>query len=138
MMYDGRAPGGGAAGGPVAITLLVAGTIGDRWEPQQFEFPPRILFVVGTTLNDPSIRPAAEFLGLLRELRDSGRRIRARVLENARTEELERVIRVFRPYVVHFICHGDWDRHTGRGYLDSPPTTPTANVSGMPTSSTRP
>jgi hypothetical protein len=42
------------------------------------------LFVVGTTLNDPGIRPAAEFLGLLRELRDSGRRIRARVLENAR------------------------------------------------------
>lgn len=122
MMHDGqRFLAAGLPGVTVAITRLVAGTIGDRWEPQQCEFPPRILFVVGTTLNDPSIRPAAEFLGLLRELRDSGRRIRARVLENARTEELERVIRVFRPYVVHFICHGDWDRDTGRGYLQLAP-----------------
>jgi len=122
MMHDGQ--GFLAAGLPgitVAITRLVAGTVGDKWEPKQCEFPPRILFVVGTTLNDPSLRPAAEFLGLLRELRESGRRIRARVLEKTRTDELERVIRVFRPYVVHFICHGDWDRDTGRGYLQLAP-----------------
>ena len=122
MMHDGQ--GFLAAGLPgitVAITRLVAGTVGDRWEPRPCEFPPRILFVVGTTLNDPSIRPAAEFLGLLRELRGSGRRIRARVLEKARPEDLERVIRVFRPFVVHFICHGDWDRDTGRGYLQLAP-----------------
>ena len=122
MMHDGQ--GFLAAGLPrvtVAITRLVAGTEGDKWDPRQCKFPPRILFVVGTTLNDPSIRPAAEFLGLLRELKESGRRIRARVLEKARTDELERVIRVFRPYVVHFICHGDWDRDTGRGYLQLAP-----------------
>ena len=122
MMHDGQ--GFLAAGLPgitVAITRLVAGTTGDRWQPRQCEFPPRILFVVGTTLNDPSIRPAAEFLGLLRELQNSGRRIRARVLENTTTGELERVIRIFRPYVVHFICHGDWDRDTGRGYLQLAP-----------------
>jgi len=122
MMHDGQGfLAAGLPGVTVAITRLVAGSVGDRWEPRQCEFPPRILFVVGTTLNDPSIRPAAEFLGLLRELKDSGRRIRARVLENARTEELERVIRIFRPYVVHFICHGDWDRDTGRGYLQLAP-----------------
>ncbi len=122
MMHDGQGfLAAGLPGVTVAITRLVAGTVGDRWEPRQCEFPPRILFVVGTTLNDPSIRPAAEFLGLLRELRDSGRRIRARVLEKARTEDLERVIRIFRPYVVHFICHGDWDRDTGRGYLQLAP-----------------
>lgn len=122
MMHDGQGfLAAGLPGVTVAITRLVTGTVGDRWEPRQCEFPPRILFVVGTTLNDPSIRPAAEFLGLLRELRNSGRRIRARVLEQTRTEDLERVIRVFRPYVVHFICHGDWDRDTGRGYLQLAP-----------------
>ena len=122
MMHDGQ--GFLAAGQPgitVAITRLVAGTKGDKWEPRQVEFPPRILFVVGTTLNDPSIRPAAEFLGLLRELQESGRRIRPRVLENSSPRELERVIRVFRPDVVHFICHGDWDSVSRRGYLKLAP-----------------
>ena len=128
MMHDGHGfLAAGLPGVTVAITRLVAGTIGDRWEPRQCEFPPRILFVVGTTLNDPSIRPAAEFLGLLRELRDSGRRIRARVLENTRPGELERVIRVFRPDVVHFICHGNWDRDSGRGYLELTPDEPNGN-----------
>jgi CHAT domain len=125
MMHDGQ--GFLAAGRPgvtIAITRLVAGTRGDTWEPRQVEFPPRILFVVGTTLNDPSIRPAAEFLGLLRELQESGRRIRARVLEKARPRELERVISVFRPDVIHFICHGNWDRSSGRGYLELAPDDP--------------
>ena len=122
MMHDGHGfLAAGLPGMTVAITRLVAGTVGDRWEPRQCEFPPRILFVVGTTLNDPNIRPAAEFLGLMGGLRNSGRRIRARVLENTRTEDLVRVIPVFRPYVVHFICHGDWDRVTGRGYLELAP-----------------
>ncbi len=125
MMHDGkRFLAAGLPGVTVAITRLVAGTKGDRWEPRQVEFPPRVLFVVGTTLNDPTIRPAAEFLGLLRELRDSGRRIRARVLEKTRSDELERVIRIFRPDVVHFICHGDWDRVSGRGYLELTPDDP--------------
>jgi len=122
MMHDGHGfLAAGLPGVTVAITRLVAGTTGDRWEARQCEFPPRILFVVGTTLNDPSIRPGAEFLGLVRQLRESGQRIRARVLEKTRPDELERVIRVFRPYVVHFICHGDWDRISGRGYLELAP-----------------
>ncbi len=122
MMHDGKGfLAAGLPGVTVAITRLVADTKGGKWEPRQVEFPPRVLFVVGTTLNDPSIRPAAEFLGLLRELRNSGRRIRARVLEKTRSEDLERVIRSFRPDVVHFICHGDWDRVSGRGYLEFTP-----------------
>lgn len=57
MMHDGRGfLAAGLPGVTVAITRLVAGTEGDRWEPKQVDFPPRILFVVGTTLNDPSIR----------------------------------------------------------------------------------
>jgi hypothetical protein len=125
LMHDGH--GFLAAGQPgvtVAITRLVAGTAGERWKPRQVKFPPRILFVVGTTLNDRSIRPAAEFLGLLRELQESGRRIRARVLEKARPGELEQVIRVFHPDIVHFICHGNWDRDSGRGFLELAPDDP--------------
>ena len=122
MMHDGQGfLASGRPGVTVAITRLVAETTGDDWEPRQVEFPPRILFVVGTTLNDPSLRPAAEFLGLLRELEDSGRRIRPRVLEQASPRELDRVIKAFRPDVVHFICHGDWDQTSRRGFLELTP-----------------
>jgi hypothetical protein len=123
MMHDGQDfLATGLPGITIAITRLVARTTGVKWEPRKVEeFPPRILFVIGTTLNDPSLRPAAEFLGLLRELRESGRRIRPRVLEKARPRELARVISVFRPDVVHFICHGDWDPETRRGFLELTP-----------------
>jgi CHAT domain len=119
LMHDGRAYlVKGLPEAAVAITRIVAGTSDPRrWTPRQMEFPPRVLFVFGTALNDPDVRPEAEFLGLLRQLERSGRRIHARVLEKATPRELQRVVEVFKPHVVHFICHGDWDRETGRGYL---------------------
>jgi CHAT domain len=122
MMHDGQAfLAGGLPGVAVAITRRVLGTRGEQWQPRSFDFPPKILFVVGSALNDPSIRPGAEFLGLLRELEDSGRRVRARVLERTQPRELERAVEEFRPDVVHFICHGDWDGQRQRGYLKLAP-----------------
>lgn len=122
MMHDGQGfLVAGLPGIAVAITRRVLGTRGGQWQPRPFDFPPKILFVVGSALNDPGIRPGAEFLGLLRELADSGRRVRARVLEKTQARELEWAVQDFRPDVVHFICHGDWDPDNRRGYLKLAP-----------------
>ncbi|MEV4512631.1 CHAT domain-containing protein [Dactylosporangium sp. NPDC049525] len=125
MMHDGT--GFLAAGLPgiaVVITRLVPDTDGDAWQPRLIEAPPRVLFVVGTSLTDPSIRPAAEFVGFARELRDSGRRVLTRTVDQATTTSLRSAVREFRPDLVHFACHGDWDRDTGRGYLELTPERP--------------
>jgi CHAT domain len=122
MMHDGQAfLVAGLPGLAVAITRRVAATKGERWTPRTFGFPPKVLFVVGTTLSDKTIRPAAEFLGLVRELRDSGQRIRTRILERAQPREIERVVRDFCPDLVHFICHGDWKPGTNEGFLELTP-----------------
>lgn len=128
MMHSGQ--GFLAAGRPglaVVITRLVPRTEGAAWRPVSADAPPRVLFVVGSALNDPSIRPAAEFLGLLHELRDSGRRADTRLLERATSERLAAAVREFVPDVVHFACHGDWDRDSARGFLELTPGPPPDN-----------
>lgn len=98
----------------VAITRIVAET---AFPPRATEQVPRALFVIGTDLTDPAIRPGAEYLGLLRQIERSGRTIHTRVLRKASPERLKQTIRTFRPDIVHFICHGDFDDF-GEGYLE--------------------
>lgn len=70
--------------------------------------PPRVLFAVGSDLHDATIRPAAEFLALFRELgRASDHLPRIRFLESASVELLERAIADFAPHAVHIVAHGD-------------------------------
>jgi len=77
--------------------------------------PLRILFVVGRQL-DNSLRPGAEFLGLLRHLRVpanatfktfTSAAVSVRYLGEATVDELESAIHDFQPSVVHFTCHGE-------------------------------
>jgi hypothetical protein len=120
-----RAPNGflaaGGAGLRVAVTRLVP--VGENAKaPQELRLPPRVLFVVGTSLTDPVIRPGAEYLNLLRQLKQDRRGIHARLLERASPKSLGTAIERFRPQVVHFICHGGTER--GRGYLMLTPDQP--------------
>lgn len=100
---------------PIAVTRIVSGTEGMAARP--LASPPRILFIIGTSLTDPSIRPAAESLGLIEQLKGK-RSTQARILQRATPKRMMREMASFRPDVVHFICHGYVDRGTGRGYLE--------------------
>ena len=99
----------------VAITRIVAGTA--KVTARQISVPPRILFVIGTSLTDPKIRPGAEALGLIRRIEESDRTIQSRMLQRARPATIKNEIKQFKPDVVHFICHGFVDRD-GNGYLE--------------------
>jgi hypothetical protein len=102
----------------VAITRVVAGTRDTA--PRALGVPPRVLFVVGTSLTDPEIRPAAELIGLMRRLRRRRRRIHSRLLEHASPDRLREAMDRFHPDVVHFICHGGFDVG-GTPYLELEP-----------------
>lgn len=77
--------------------------------------PPKVLFVVGAALYDPSVRAGAEMLAVLREVRQAGGRIRFRILENTTPGRLRAAMNAFRPDIVHFISHGLLEN--GRGHL---------------------
>jgi hypothetical protein len=93
--------------------------------PRQIDPPPRVLFVIGSPIDD-DIRPGAEYLSLLRQMRMSERSFHSLVLRGedlqrgASPQELKTAIRDFRPDVVHFICHGNVDELNG-GYLELAP-----------------
>ena len=111
----------GGAGLRVAVTRLVP-VEENAPVARQLHLPPRVLFVVGTSLTDPVIRPGAEYLNLLRQLKQDRRGIHARLLEKASPRRLRATVERFRPEVVHFICHGGLER--GRGYLELTPDEP--------------
>ncbi|HVF89860.1 MAG TPA: CHAT domain-containing protein [Blastocatellia bacterium] len=101
----------------LAITRVVTGTGGPLWKARQAESPPRVLFVIGTAETEASIRPGAEYVGLLRQLNYDGRSIHSRVLQQASPTLIKHEIKRFHPDVVHFISHGDINPENGRGYL---------------------
>ena len=107
-----------AAGTPslkVAITRLVDGPPGLVGRP--IGAPPKVLFVVGTDLDDKSVRPGAELVGLLRRSKSTdARSINHRLLEQAKPNQIRETVRTFKPDIVHFICHGGVDG--GRPYLE--------------------
>ncbi len=74
--------------------------------PRQIEGLPRVLFAVGTSLVDASVRPAAEILCMLKGTREQSRRMHPRMLERASPSRLDAAVRSFKPDVVHLICHG--------------------------------
>lgn len=101
----------------IAVTRVVAQSTG---VPRKISAAPRVLFVIGTSLTDSSIRPGAEIMSLLRapEIEE---RISPMVLENATPRVIQDRIVRFRPEVVHFICHGNIDARTKAGYIEVRP-----------------
>ncbi|HSM54967.1 MAG TPA: CHAT domain-containing protein [Candidatus Sulfomarinibacteraceae bacterium] len=93
----------------LAITRRVPDTASVSLE--RLDSPPRVLFVIGVGLGNDDIRPGAEYLGLLRGLRYQSLTLNHQLLLEASTERLEVAVRLFRPDVVHIICHGVFDQH---------------------------
>jgi len=79
--------------------------------------PPKVLFVVGTTLTDPQIRPGTEYLGLVRRSEGKGGSLmNTRLIYEATLYDLQKSVERFQPDVVYFICHGYKDAK-GEGYV---------------------
>lgn len=105
----------------VSIVRVVSGV---QSRVAQITLRPRVLFIVGSNLNDEEVRPGAEFYGVLRRLESLGLSFCHRVLQNATSQQIEDEIAAFQPTVVHFICHGGFDKN-GISYLDVAPEKPT-------------
>ncbi len=97
----------------IIITRRVAGTPQSLHEIK----PPRVLIVVGSSLQDSVIRPGAEYLGLLRSLGcQTGAKLKTNLLLEASPRRLKAAVASFAPTIVHFICHGEFNA-AGQGYL---------------------
>lgn len=107
MMLDPRAAGGKGrhlAELRVAVERLAAPDDTTPLDP--LRIPLRVLFVVGASPEDATIRAGTEYLGLLRRLRETGPvLVHDIVLDATRTSLRDAVLR-FRPSIVHFIGHG--------------------------------
>jgi hypothetical protein len=97
----------------VTIARVVAGT---RATIKSIASPPRVLFVVGSHLNDPVIRLGTEYLGLLRNLKHTGEgaTLKTHLLLEATPRKLEGAIRSLRPDVLHLCRPWHWQRANRR------------------------
>jgi len=127
MMRDGE---GAPVARDVGITRLVANAQGRETlqarapeaggsEGIPFMVSPKVLFVVGSRIDDPRIRPAAEFLSVWHRLQAEDVLFDFRILQQPTSEQIEDAMGRFRPSVVHFICHGDVEGHEGFLSLES-------------------
>ncbi|WP_437593028.1 CHAT domain-containing protein [Sorangium sp. So ce1000] len=113
----------------IAVVRLVASAV---TTPAPIERPLRVLFVVGSTLDDPEIRAGAEYLGLLRRLEARQMAIHSRILVAATVDDVEGAVKAFAPAVVHFVAHGDVDAASGRGYIVLRERAPGSRDAGKP------
>lgn len=106
-----------ADGALAARRVSVARAVPVTKPPSKIALRPKVLFVIGSDINDANVRPGAEYLGLLRRLESLGLSFCSRILNRATSQQIEDEIASFKPSVVHFICHG-WFDVDGRGYLE--------------------
>lgn len=110
MMHDGQ--NFLAALPQVALTRRVRGTAATLAE---IDSAPRVLFGVGSALDDAAISAGAEYMGLLRRLRHGDLSLKTYLLPQASTATLADAIAWFEPTVVHLVSHGA--APGGKGHL---------------------
>lgn len=98
---------------PVAWTTVITRLVPCQLAEARIRISPRVLFVIGTDLNDVSIRPGAEFFSVWERLQRDGILFDFRVLQRASSQQIEDEIERFQPSIVHFICHGSEDYQAG-------------------------
>lgn len=90
----------------MAIVRVVAGSVAPPAVP--VSSPPRVLFVIGTGLQNSVVRPGLEYLRMIQALEVSGAAstVRTNLIAEASPERAKALVAKLRPDVVHFICHG--------------------------------
>jgi hypothetical protein len=101
-MRDDTAPLASHVACAVAITRLVPAP---PPRVQTITGVPKVLFASSVRVADPTIRPGAMFMGLLRGFETNGR-CRARVVQGVTGDSLARACAEFGPDVVHLVAHG--------------------------------
>jgi hypothetical protein len=138
-MGDDCAPLAAHPAGVIALTRLVPAP---PTRVRTITGVPRVLFATSVPLSDPTIRPGAMFMGLLRGFDASGR-CRARAVQGVSDDDLATACAEFRPDIVHLVAHGVL-LDDGRGALmlrgdgGERETDATALVGALTTGTTRP
>ncbi|MGR0221534.1 CHAT domain-containing protein [Agromyces sp. ZXT2-6] len=91
-----------------------------RVNPGPVALIPRVLVVIGTTLDDPTIQPAAEYLALLDTVRRRHMGLEANVIVNANRDDLAAACRTVQPDIIHLIAHGE-QLANGSSYVELAP-----------------
>jgi hypothetical protein len=90
--------------------------------PKDVTISPVVLFVIGSEVNDPRIRAAAEYLALLKRLETKGLQIESHVIARATSKKIADAVERLKPAIVHFICHGG---PAGSNYIELASDDPT-------------
>ncbi|MGD9525770.1 CHAT domain-containing protein [Pseudonocardia sp.] len=101
-MRDGIGPLAGHPSAVIAVTRLVPAP---PTPVRTVTRVPSVLFATSVALTDPTIRPGAMYMGLLREF-DLAGRCRARAIAKASAEDLHAAFDRWRPDLVHLVAHG--------------------------------
>lgn len=94
------------------LVTLARKVLGTKCEARALSIPPRVMFVIGSNPAGKTfdgLKPGAEYIAMVRELRLNAIGMTERVLLGATPNRIETAVKTFRPDVVHFICHGDSD-----------------------------
>jgi hypothetical protein len=105
---------------PITWKVVVTRLVPCGRKQTRIHISPKVLFVVGTDMDDVSIRPGAEFFTVWERLQQEGILFDFRVLLRATSQRIEDEIKRFQPSVVHFICHGDDAGHIDLVSADEP------------------
>jgi hypothetical protein len=107
----------GYADGPGVRDVAITRIVPDTTVQARVARPvPRVLFVVGTSLLDRTMRPGAEIVGIIQRP-GSESRVQWRYIEDAKPSTVKSTVKSFEPDVVHFICHGGVEAKGGAGFL---------------------
>ncbi|MDJ0837098.1 MAG: CHAT domain-containing protein [Acidobacteriota bacterium] len=109
-----------SAFGDLTLVRTISSSSQDRQDylprPEAISPPLRILMAVAQPDNMPDLNAGQEIAALLQSANLPG--IQVSILEKGVTVAalIERA-RVFRPHILHMICHGGYDADEGRGFL---------------------
>lgn len=102
---------------PISVVRIVSDTglpegAALRAEFQPVRRLPRVLFAIGSRLDDPAVRAEKEIADVVRQLDQGGVSVDIRVLEWATLPAIHRELEAFKPDILHLISHGrlfpDW------------------------------
>ncbi len=111
-----RSPKGFLAAASVAFVRVVPSAEAAR----TLTVAPRVLFAIGSDLQDKRVKPGAEYLGLLRRLEATGLNLETQLLVRATRKSIEEAVKTMKPSIVVFIGHGSINAQ-GAGQLELVP-----------------